>query len=1458
MDIQKIFPFYNSAPVINRQIEDRFDLTNLKYMKTLDLPKVILSRDLIEEIWKYYGNSRIDIIHLIPNDVYFYSGDDEILKILMNYYYEDSKKIPVMITNIDYKLVADNLTLINSRVLKQEGNGFAEVDNILSDRFIKDSRLVKESDSLLLTNLLLKETFKERRKFRLYSPIIENFDENQEIKSKNTSFISQIESYLRSDDITEQIPMLIGLSGIAKSAIVKSITEKLDKDSNYLKNHPYGMRLVDFRVAFMSALDINGMFSQIENQDKSVNTKISPTIEFFSCTDEYLQFARKMVKLLEYRLSDSITLNSKDRIDISKLLDKFRFESKTPVFFFDEITRSSSDIQGALSIIVNQRLYQQYHLNEARMIAATNIPYMNREFSSRKEREQFESKLANIFLRTNLKDVALVDKFKRIKISPEDVRSSWFSWAETNINSLVLDYLRLNPEQLYDVSPIVESSDEDLLVRKVIPAYPNYRTWENVSDYISYIIDNSIKEANSLIVSGLIGKSASKKFLNYFINKNPEIKLKEDNSLDTLVEDTLNANLPLMLVGVPGIGKTSRIKDYCNKYGYDRLVISLATMDRTELMGAATQRDFISQIGRESTDVLKRLDLLREVNQLKNSITDFPESLTIRSPRYDLIQRVKKSVDNNQTLVLVFDEGNRCLLGSTKIKLLDGTVKSLKELDDLYGQNEYFEVYSCDNEGNLKPGRARSLGVTRRSAELVKIVLDNNEEIICTPDHKIMLKDGTYKQAIDLEYNDSLMAAYFGSNKGRELISIKGKKLKFTHRLLGDYIHPNYLREKLVVHHIDRNKKNNTLKNLQVITQSEHTKIHYSDMTDWRNNPTDKQKQAMRNNMYNNFINNIDKREKHRLETILGEETGRFFRQSCKDRCNTDSFRAMRKEIATRQWELGQFDNIDRQSALIKNRSTHLIKFIQELMNLGYEVTSDNYEKLRKEYTGKNNPKKLTCRVTLLKNISTATSFSNIEEAIDDAKRTLLKSNHKVKYVEKLDYTENVYDLEVEEYHNFLVYFESDNSGVFVHNCIDPITQSVIFKAISDNEIFGIKFPKNRIRIVVIGNLSGGTTSGARAFDSALYARCVSYIQKEYSLEDVNSLLRYIKEKKYSKILIDFIEKKLPNSDEYVLDWLKSIDKASLLNNVPTSRSLKTLSDILKRPPNPQGDQFYGSIITTEEFQSDINNYLTDKNPEYELTLKLAIRIKEIISNNWAGLDCYKFYENKKSKFEYLLSGTDKSDKNAVKIFNDIIFNNLLSIRDSYRVNSSDESKKYKEAILWIKRFLEIDRDIMNYRRKIFEDIAGKEFTELFLPYYNEVSGRENIDLSITSILDTSLIPQYLESEMNYCYQEGTYKWSKIIELALRELRETYSDSNYLKLLNNCVDFDLNATGGAVENSRQELKELLAIKEFEQLIYRLEFKPSSDYYRLLNKLKYSREDYNRLSDSDFVGKAIYI
>ncbi|MGH2515690.1 MAG: toprim domain-containing protein, partial [Ktedonobacterales bacterium] len=49
---------------------------------------------------------------------------------------------------------------------------------------------------------------------------------------------------------------------------------------------------------------------------------------------------------------------------------------------------------------------------------------------------------------------------------------------------------------------------------------------------------------------------------------------------------------------------------------------------------------------------------------------------------------------------------------------------------------------------------------TKADAQVIRVTLDNDESIICTPDHRFMLRDGSYKAAADLAADDSLMPLY--------------------------------------------------------------------------------------------------------------------------------------------------------------------------------------------------------------------------------------------------------------------------------------------------------------------------------------------------------------------------------------------------------------------------------------------------------------------------------------------------------------------------------------------------------------------------------------------------------------------------------------------------------------------------------------------------------------------------
>ena len=94
-----------------------------------------------------------------------------------------------------------------------------------------------------------------------------------------------------------------------------------------------------------------------------------------------------------------------------------------------------------------------------------------------------------------------------------------------------------------------------------------------------------------------------------------------------------------------------------------------------------------------------------------------------------------------------------CFTGETKIPLLDGTQKTLKELTD---RTDPFWVYSIDENYNLVPGKAIAVK-TRKDADLVEVVVSGDESIVCTPNHLFMLDDRTWCEAYNLKPQDSLM-----------------------------------------------------------------------------------------------------------------------------------------------------------------------------------------------------------------------------------------------------------------------------------------------------------------------------------------------------------------------------------------------------------------------------------------------------------------------------------------------------------------------------------------------------------------------------------------------------------------------------------------------------------------------------------------------------------------------------
>lgn len=140
---------------------------------------------------------------------------------------------------------------------------------------------------------------------------------------------------------------------------------------------------------------------------------------------------------------------------------------------------------------------------------------------------------------------------------------------------------------------------------------------------------------------------------------------------------------------------------------------------------------------------------------------------------YKVLDAIKKQLQQNndkiefkviyKALASIFNSGDvyiecNCLHPDTKIKLLDGTTRTIEQMKLDFDSGEKLWVYSVDENGDFKPGEVENIWVSGEATEFIKIILDNDEEILTTPEHLYMLRDGTYIQAQDLKENDSLMS----------------------------------------------------------------------------------------------------------------------------------------------------------------------------------------------------------------------------------------------------------------------------------------------------------------------------------------------------------------------------------------------------------------------------------------------------------------------------------------------------------------------------------------------------------------------------------------------------------------------------------------------------------------------------------------------------------------------------
>jgi len=417
-----------------------------------------------------------------------------------------------------------------------------------------------------------------------------------------------------------------------------------------------------------------------------------------------------------------------------------------------------------------------------------------------------------------------------------------------------------------------------------------------------------------------------------------------------------------------------------------------------------------------------------------------------------MLERVRKMGINDDIRAPEGEHDDGCLGGNTLIPLVDGKKFTMVQLSKMDLSDKY--VYSVDlNTMLVQPGKIKRCWKTGRK-KVIKIVFDNNKYLECTEDHLILMRDGTYKEAKDVKCNDSLMPLYKRQTKGRyegyEMIRcLKSGRYIGTHKMFvlgSDYF------KGLVVHHKDYNKKNNNPNNLEVMTSSEHKTLHNNDFwktlskeerskrnkKSWQKYSKEERRKIMRSGHLAALkAGYSEETRKKNLEWTTKRNADPAWRKAHSEKMKKYWANLIPEEKACRVQERANKGGAVRKGKVSWNKGKHLSeetrKKISETRKKrikegkiipwnkgknteGHKHTVETKRKMSETWKRRLKEGKIKPRIPWNKGLRNC------------------ENNHKVKGIIDEEKYIDVYDMEVEDYHNFAI-----DSGIFVHNCDSDI-----------------------------------------------------------------------------------------------------------------------------------------------------------------------------------------------------------------------------------------------------------------------------------------------------------------------------------------------------------------------------------------------------------------------------------
>ena len=352
--------------------------------------------------------------------------------------------------------------------------------------------------------------------------------------------------------------------------------------------------------------------------------------------------------------------------------------------------------------------------------------------------------------------------------------------------------------------------------------------------YVDDIVDRIVPFANNIYTSGggthVTGfKTALTRTLNTYCKKNEMMKESEGGFTGEDVLEGLTAVISVKLREIQFEGQTK------SKLG------SMEAQGAVASVFGEAFANFLEENPDDAKAIINKSVLALKARKAAKAAKDSIlrkgalEGMTLPGKLADC---QSKSAEESELFLVEGDSAGGCFSGDTKIALADGRNISFEDLIKEHQDGKINYCYTIMDDGNISIQKILYPRKTKTDAEVMKIILDSLEEIICTPDHLFMLRDGSYKSAKDLNQDDSLMPLRKKFSKIGGRITIDGYEMVyeqksqrwiFTHMLSDEYNLRNNIYS--VVdgsnrHHKDFNKKNNNPDNLVRLTKEEHMVLH--------------------------------------------------------------------------------------------------------------------------------------------------------------------------------------------------------------------------------------------------------------------------------------------------------------------------------------------------------------------------------------------------------------------------------------------------------------------------------------------------------------------------------------------------------------------------------------------------------------------------------------------------------